>query len=263
LRAVIHHLNCGTMCPHAGPDLVCHVLLIEGPDGLVLVDTGFGTGDVERPGQLGRMFNTLVRPKLDRTETALSQLQARGFQASDVRHVVLTHLDIDHGGGLPDFPQATVHIFAAEHEAMLHPTLKEKGRNYGLHVKHGPKWAIHDVDGDRWHGFDRVQVLPGETELLMIPLPGHTRGHTGVAVRDGDGWLLHAGDAYFHRGEIQTPMHGVPRTIRLFQDLTGVDGKRRKANQERLRELVREHGDEVRVMCAHDAVELERACRSS
>jgi glyoxylase-like metal-dependent hydrolase (beta-lactamase superfamily II) len=259
---VIHHLNCGSMCPYAGPELVCHVLLIEGPDGLVLVDTGFGTGDVERPGQLGRAFNLGVRPKLDRSETALMQVQARGFQASDVRHVVLTHLDIDHGGGLPDFPQATVHIFAAEHEAMLRPTLKEKARNYGLHTGHGPKWAIHDVDGDSWHGFERVQVLPGDAEVLMIPLPGHTRGHTGVAVRDGDGWLLHAGDAYFHAGEMRMPPTA-PLGLRVFQDLTNVDRKRRKANQERLRELLRDHGDEVRTICAHDASELGRECRSS
>jgi phosphoribosyl 1,2-cyclic phosphodiesterase len=27
---------------------------------------------------------------------------------------VLTHLDIDHSGGLPDFPQAQVHLWARE-----------------------------------------------------------------------------------------------------------------------------------------------------
>jgi hypothetical protein len=54
----IHHINCGMMCPRGermingegsllGPGaLVCHVLLIEAPDGLALVDTGFGAGEV-------------------------------------------------------------------------------------------------------------------------------------------------------------------------------------------------------------------------
>ena len=36
------------------------------------------------------------------------------------------------------------------------------------------------------------------------------------------------------------------------------DAKARGANQERLRELARGHGDEVRLFCAHDPVELER-----
>ena len=53
--AAIHHLDCGTMCPRAagyvglvderGGELVAHCLLIEGDDGLVLIDTGYGTGD--------------------------------------------------------------------------------------------------------------------------------------------------------------------------------------------------------------------------
>jgi hypothetical protein len=61
----IHHLNCGTLCPHGarlinGEDgwlapgrIVCHCLLIEVGDGLVLLDTGFGTEDTRNPRQLG------------------------------------------------------------------------------------------------------------------------------------------------------------------------------------------------------------------
>lgn len=35
----VHHLNCGTMRPPGTPTLVCHVLLVETDNGLVLVDT--------------------------------------------------------------------------------------------------------------------------------------------------------------------------------------------------------------------------------
>ena len=57
----VHHLNCGTDCPiggalydgcSSGPlaHLVCHCLLIEtDASGLVLVDTGYGLRDVQRP----------------------------------------------------------------------------------------------------------------------------------------------------------------------------------------------------------------------
>jgi glyoxylase-like metal-dependent hydrolase (beta-lactamase superfamily II) len=91
----------------------------------------------------------------------------------------------------------------------------------------------------------------------MIPLPGHSRGHTAIAVREGDGWLLHCGDAYFHRNEMSIPP-SCPPALRMFQRMMAADEEARRNNQGRLRELARDHGDEVRLFCAHDAVELRR-----
>jgi glyoxylase-like metal-dependent hydrolase (beta-lactamase superfamily II) len=51
-------------------------------------------------------------------------------------------------------------------------------------------------------GFEAVRDLDGlPPEILLVPLAGHTWGHSAVAIDTGDGWLLHAGDAYFFRGE--------------------------------------------------------------
>lgn len=271
----IHHLNCGTMCPVgrrllngdggllASARLVCHVLLIEGPDGLVLVDTGLGTGDVRDPGQLGRPFTTVVRPRLTEAETAAAQVRALGFDPADVRQVVLTHLDLDHAGGLPDFPAAEVHVFAPELEAAMNPRLSERQRYVATHWAHGPRWVTHNVEGDEWLGFESVRVMPvGGSEILLIPLTGHTRGHTGVAIRRAERWLLHCGDAYFHRGEVLSPPH-CPAGLRLYEELIGADGARRRANQERLRELAQRHPREVELICSHDAVELETALGGS
>ena len=111
----------------------------------------------------------------------------------------------------------------------------------------------HDVPGDPWFGFGSVTALADD--VLLVPLQGHTRGHCGVAVRRPDGtWLLHAGDSYFHASEKDTPP-AAPVALRTFQALMAVDDKRRRANQERLRELQRSHGDEVTVFCAHDPSE--------
>jgi glyoxylase-like metal-dependent hydrolase (beta-lactamase superfamily II) len=128
---IVHHLNCGTMCPVGGrlmdgpgrgpgpARLVCHCLLIESErDGLVLVDTGLGLRDVRRPRpRLDGTFLSIMRLPLREEETAVRQIERLGYRASDVRHIVLTHLDFDHAGGLEDFPDATVHVLEAEHHA--------------------------------------------------------------------------------------------------------------------------------------------------
>jgi glyoxylase-like metal-dependent hydrolase (beta-lactamase superfamily II) len=268
----VHHLNCGSLCPHGArlingsggllerASVVCHCLAIETGDGLVLVDTGFGIDDARSPRQLGAAFRLLMAPRPRIETTAIRQLEALGFAASDVRHIVATHLDLDHAGGLPDFPEAEVHVFATELEAALRPSLRERTRYIGgAHWKHAPRWVEHRSDGgEEWFGFESVRILPGiDAELLLVPLAGHSRGHTAVAIRCGDGWLLHCGDAYFNHGELATPP-SCPPVLRFFQNLTASDNRARRSNQERLRELAGAHGDDVTLFCAHDPHELER-----
>jgi glyoxylase-like metal-dependent hydrolase (beta-lactamase superfamily II) len=266
----IHHLSCATLCPYgaklltgeggmlAKAELCGHVLLVEASDALVLVDTGFGSDDITNPKRLGQPFRAAIRPVLSAAQTALAQIEAMGLDPADVRHVVNTHLDVDHAGGLPDFPAAEVHVFRPEMEAALKPSIREKLRYIRGQFAHGPKWHAHDIDGDEWMGFEAVRAIPGlDPEVLLVPLPGHSRGHSAVAVRDGDGWLLHCGDAYFFHGEMSSPPH-CPPGLRIFQTVMAHDGKARRSNQERLRELAARRGDEVRLFCAHDVSELQR-----
>ncbi|WP_157871168.1 MBL fold metallo-hydrolase, partial [Streptomyces aurantiacus] len=48
----------------------------------------------------------VLRPALDLRETALHQIRQLGFRAEDVTHIVVTHFDADHVGGLADFPDS-------------------------------------------------------------------------------------------------------------------------------------------------------------
>lgn len=264
----IHHLNCATMHPvlpgamHGDVDpehrrFVCHCLLIETPaSGLVLVDSGFGTADIAGgAARIGKLFTWLARPTLDLAETALHQIRAMGYSADDVRHVVLTHLDLDHAGGLSDFPHAKVHVTRAEYDAAEHPNLRERARYLTSQWAHGPDWALHDTGGEPWFGFDCVRDLPGlPPEVLLVPLHGHTRGHAAIAVEDAGGWLMHCGDAYFHRSTI-TPTPEQPLGLSVFETSVQIDGRVRKQNQARLRELAASHSGEVRIFSAHDSVE--------
>lgn len=276
----IHHLNCGTDCPLGGAlfdgrsvgplgQIVCHCLLIEtDAHGLVLVDTGYGLSDVDHPHRrpdprITVPWRMLLNIRLREQETAIRQIEALGFTSNDVRHIIVTHLDFDHAGGLEDFPNAIVHVMQREYDDATGPragiVASNRWRPRQLDgVRH---WQRYGARGERWFGFDAVRDLAGlPPELLLVPLPGHTWGHAGVAIHRDDGrWLLHAGDAYFYRGEMRSARRCCTPGLRAYQRLMEVDARSRIDNQSRLRTLSIERRDEVTVTCTHDPVELERA----
>jgi glyoxylase-like metal-dependent hydrolase (beta-lactamase superfamily II) len=239
--------------------LIVYCLLVETNQGLLLVDTGFGTQDCTRPAGLMRLFAAYVGAPLDIEETAVRQVQRLGYDAGEVRHILLTHLHLDHAGGLADFPAAQVHIYRAEYEGAYHPRGLMERLYLPAHWAHGPNWVVHERCTERWFGFDAIRLLPGlAPEVLLVPLPGHTRGHCGVAVATEDGWLFHCGDAAspFHRasdphelGDQQHPLNLLPAW--LVNKVIG-------PQVPRLRQLVREHSDTAELISSHDIYSFDK-----
>lgn len=270
----IHHLNCGTMCPWGGrlmdgpgrtgpARLVCHCLLLETDQhGLVLVDTGFGLQDMRRAKErLSPFFMAANRIQFHESETALRQVQSLGFKAADVRHIVLTHLDFDHAGGIEDFPGARVHVFRDEMDAATdrHGFIA-RNRYRPQQWDDNVSFELYAANGEPWFGFESVRDLLGlPPEILMIPLIGHTAGHCGVAVKLPEHWLLYAGDAYFYAWEMDPDRPWCTPGLRAYQTMMEVDRGARITNQQRLRALVHERGPQLQLFCAHDAAEFD-AC---
>lgn len=269
----IHHLNCMSECTLGGPlmdaytlglraSLPVHCLAVESHDGVVLVDTGFGLGDVRDPRtRLGKEFLLTHSPELHESMTAVRQLAVLGCEPEDVRHIVLTHLDLDHAGGIEDFPEAKVHLLLGEQEAALAPrTALDRMRYRPEQWSHTrARWhAYTPGEGETWFGFSAVRALEGlDDEIALVPLVGHTLGHAGVAVHEDGRWLLLAGDAYFWHGEMDLRRPRCPPGLLLYQWLTQTDGAARRWNLRRLRALKSQHRTEVRLVCSHDPFEFE------
>lgn len=256
----VHHLNCGTMRPPVIDAMVCHVLLVESGSGLVLVDAGFGSLDCENPARFGHIRRHLIRPVFDPAETALRQVERLGFERSDVRHIIVTHFDADHIGGIADFPEAQIHVTAAEALGAMRPrSYHDRIRFRPAQWAHGPRIISHDVDGEAWRGFaaakELSEISPG---FALVSLPGHTRGHACVAVDAGHRWVLHCGDAFYHHGTIEgTPR--VPSLTARLEKMIAFDKKKVTDNHSRLAELHRRQDPDLMIVCAHDPTLYKRA----
>jgi len=270
----IHHLNCGSLCPCGGKlpksifpsELVCHCLMIESEQGLILIDSGLGKKDIENPKRLG-LISSILGIKKDLKLSAIDQIKNLGFSKNDVRHIIPTHLDLDHAGGINDFPNAIVHTSKSEYSSALFPkSINEKTRYRQSNWNENTKWQIYDDKaksyGEKWFGFNSVREVEGlPSDILLIPLPGHSKGHFGIAIQNNEGWLLHAGDSYFNTNEIslnRKPLLG----LSIFQRLIHQSYKNAINNQQQLIRL-KNSESKVKIICSHDLEKYKNSIKNS
>lgn len=192
--------------------LPVNVFLIEHADGLVLFDTG-QTAEAARPGYLPgwHPYLRLARFELGPEDEAGAQLAAAGINPDQVRIVVLSHLHTDHAGGIAAFGHAQVIVTRSE----WHTAVGLGGRVRGYLPQHWPRGLrplLVDFDGPAYGPFFAShEVAPG---LVLVPTPGHTRGHAALLVRDGDQGFLLAGDLTHTAAELEAVAPEIARFCR-------------------------------------------------
>lgn len=194
--------------------LPVNAFVVEHRDGLLLFDTG-QTAQATEDGYFPRWypFFRLSRFELAPEDEVASQLRRIGYEPSDVRWVVLSHLHTDHVGGLAAFTSADVLVSRTE----WRDAQGIAGRLRGYLPQYWPSGIEPtkiDFGGSPIGPFGGSRDLSVDGALVLLPMPGHTRGHMSLLVSGPQGSFLLGGDAVLSPAELDDALPDVARFCR-------------------------------------------------
>lgn len=169
-------------------------VLIRHPQGTFLYDTGL-CGDIydHLKGQSPIFRRTLARFTLE--QTLLGALSEQGVKPEGLDFALLSHLHWDHVSGVPDLAGLPLRVNRVEYDAAKQGAIPlHKGLVWKL--MEGSPLSCFDLDGPAYEGFRSSLDLFGDGSIVLVPLPGHTPGNTGMFVNRANGArLFFLGDA--------------------------------------------------------------------
>ena len=170
---------------------------IEHRDGVIVVDTGQGIHLLETSKSLHPYVRWEVAFRIERDEEIGPQLRALGIGPRDVKRVVLTHLHMDHDGGLAHFPNSEIFVSNGE----LNTARGWAGRIRGYLPNRWPTWFDPkplELAAEPFGPFATSMRLTRDGAVIAIATPGHTANHVSVIVQIGDTSILLAGDTSYN-----------------------------------------------------------------
>ncbi len=177
------------------------VWVIEHPDGLMIIDTG-EIAAIENQNQYLASESRFMRyffkhgAKFDVAEKdeINHQFDSINLKVEDVNLVVLTHMHLDHTDGLKFFPGAEILVGDYEYK---HP-------NGNMPTTYPPWFKPNPVTykKNRTDIFGEAFPISRAEDLLYIPTPGHTAGHSSVIFKTDDFDIIFGGDISYNQEQV-------------------------------------------------------------
>ena len=173
--------------------LPVNIVLIDHPGGLCLFDAGPGPRVASENGLPWHPWLRLARFEAVEPGEPAAALARRGASPGDIRWVVLSHLHVDHVGGLASAPRAD--IVVSRMEWARAEGLRGRLRGYVPDLwPEGREPVLVEPELPAVGPFPGGHDLAGDGTLLVVPTPEHTPGHVSLLVRLDGRQVLCGGD---------------------------------------------------------------------
>ncbi len=167
------------------------IFAIDTDDGWILFDTGCDPEVMVDPegtwGRLAKAFRVEMGPE----DHQLQRLRSAGVGAEDVRHVVVSHLHMDHAGGIRLFPESQIWVQKAELRFAMFPD-RNAAAGFIRRDFDDPAIKYELLEGDG-------QIVDGVYAILT---DGHTPGHQSLVVDLPSGRFVLTGDCAYERRQV-------------------------------------------------------------
>ena len=177
------------------------VWVIEHPDGLIMVDTGEIASVLDSKTHLAGestysrfISDSLSKFRIEEKEELDRKLAQVNLKTEDIKLVVFTHLHLDHTDGIRFFPKADFIVNEYEYK---HP-YSNLPSTYPAWFKPNPV----NYKPNRIETFDQAYSISGSGDLLYVPTPGHTNGHSSIILKTDDFDIVFAGDISYDQEQV-------------------------------------------------------------
>jgi N-acyl homoserine lactone hydrolase len=177
------------------------VWVIEHPEGTVIIDTGETTSVKDRKHYLAKESSYARYVSQHTSKFIIDENNALNFKLdkikiklADIKLVVLTHLHLDHTDGLKFFPNTEIMVNEYEFN---HP--------YSNLPTTYPSWFRPNkvnYKKNRVDVFNDAFPITLSEDLLYVPTPGHTHGHSSVIFKTDDLDIIFAGDSSYKQEQV-------------------------------------------------------------
>lgn len=218
-------------------------VLVQHPTGDYLIDTGFGRQIESHLQDIPPIMQLLSEAQPG--HAAADQLVSAGYSMTKLKGILLTHSHWDHVSGVQDFPNTPVLLDSFEKGYIT------SGKNHTALARSMPadRFQTYRYKHQSYLGFSKSLDIHGDGSLILVPMPGHTPGSTGIFV------TLPSGKRYFFIGDLVWMIEGIERPAeRPWMARRMVD-----ANTEAVREMINHVHQlssafpELIIVPAHDA----------